>query len=422
MRESFLHFLWRTRRFNAQNLLTTQAQPIEIQVIGEQNTHAGPDFFNSRLRIGDTHWAGNVEMHLSSSEWLSHGHSSDPAYDNVVLHVVLEEDQPILRSNGERIPCLELKGRIPAKLLENYERLEQEQAWIPCEHFFQTVPEIVRLNWLDRLLVERLELKTNATAAALDATNNHWEEAFYRMIARNFGLKVNVEPFDALARSLPLLTLAKHKSSLLQVEALIFGQAGFLDEIQVDDWPKELAREYQHLAHLYNLSPLPVSQWKFLRLRPANFPTVRLAQFAALIHQSVHLFSKILEARNLRELENLFQVQPSPYWKNHFQFHKPSIHREKPLGRDFIHLLVINTIVPFLFHYGKSKELEEPQKRALALLEELPPESNVILEGWTALRVNARNAFQTQALIHLKTRYCDQKRCLECAIGTSILK
>lgn len=422
MRESFLHFLWRTRRFNAQNLLTTQAQPIEIQVIGEQNTHAGPDFFNSRLRIGDTHWAGNVEMHLSSSEWLSHGHSSDPAYDNVVLHVVLEEDQPILRSNGERIPCLELKGRIPAKLLENYERLEQEQAWIPCEHFFQTVPEIVRLNWLDRLLVERLELKTNAIAAALDATNNHWEEAFYRMIARNFGLKVNVEPFDALARSLPLLTLAKHKSSLLQVEALIFGQAGFLDEIQVDDWPKALAREYQHLAHLYNLSPLPVSQWKFLRLRPANFPTVRLAQFAALIHQSVHLFSKILEARNLRELENLFQVQPSPYWKNHFQFHKPSIHREKPLGRDFIHLLVINTIVPFLFHYGKSKELEEPQKRALALLEELPPESNVILEGWTALRVNARNAFQTQALIHLKTRYCDQKRCLECAIGTSILK
>jgi len=422
MRESFLHFLWRTRRFNAQNLLTTQAQPIEIQVIGEQNTHAGPDFFNSRLRIGDTHWAGNVEMHLSSSEWLSHGHSSDPAYDNVVLHVVLEEDQPILRSNGERIPCLELKGRIPAKLLENYERLEQEQAWIPCEHFFQTVPEIVRLNWLDRLLVERLELKTNAIAAALDATNNHWEEAFYRMIARNFGLKVNVEPFDALARSLPLLTLAKHKSSLLQVEALIFGQAGFLDEIQVDDWPKALAREYQHLAHLYNLSPLPVSQWKFLRLRPANFPTVRLAQFAALIHQSVHLFSKILEARNLRELENLFQVQPSPYWKNHFQFHKPSIHREKPLGRDFIHLLVINTIVPFLFHYGKSKDLEEPQKRALALLEELPPESNVILEGWTALRVNARNAFQTQALIHLKTRYCDQKRCLECAIGTSILK
>ena len=422
MRESFLHFLWRTRRFNAQNLLTTQVQSIEIQVLGEQNTNAGPDFFNARLRIGDTNWAGNVEMHLRSSEWHTHGHSNDPAYDNVILHVVMEEDQPILRSNGERIPCLELKGRIPPKLLENYERLEHEQAWIPCEHFFQQVPEIVRLNWLDRLLVERLELKTNAIAEALKATNNHWEEAFYRMIARNFGLKVNMEPFEALARSLPLLTLSKHKSSLLQVEALLFGQAGFLAENQVDDWPKELAREYQHLALKHGLSPLPLNQWKFLRLRPANFPTVRLAQFAALIHQSAHLFSKIMEARNLRELENLFQIQPSLYWKNHFQFNKPSIHRDKPLGRDFIHLLVINTIVPFLFHYGKSKDLEEPQKRALALLEELPPESNVILEGWSILGVNARNAFQTQALIHLKTRYCDQKRCLECAIGTSILK
>lgn len=422
MRESFLHFLWRTRRFNAQNLLTTQVQSIEIQVLGEQNTNAGPDFFNARLRIGDTNWAGNVEMHLRSSEWHTHGHSNDPAYDNVILHVVMEEDQPILRSNGERIPCLELKGRIPPKLLENYERLEHEQAWIPCEHFFQQVPEIVRLNWLDRLLVERLELKTNAIAEALKATNNHWEEAFYRMIARNFGLKVNMEPFEALARSLPLLTLSKHKSSLLQVEALLFGQAGFLAENQVDDWPKELAREYQHLALKHGLSPLSLNQWKFLRLRPANFPTVRLAQFAALIHQSAHLFSKIMEARNLRELENLFQIQPSLYWKNHFQFNKPSIHRDKPLGRDFIHLLVINTIVPFLFHYGKSKDLEEPQKRALALLEELPPESNVILEGWSILGVNARNAFQTQALIHLKTRYCDQKRCLECAIGTSILK
>ncbi|MBC7773881.1 MAG: DUF2851 family protein [Phycisphaerae bacterium] len=422
MRESFLHFLWRTRRFNAQNLLTTENQPIEIQIVGEQNTHAGPDFFNARLRIGDTIWAGNVEMHLQSSEWIVHGHCNDPAYDNVVLHVVLEEDQPILRGNGERIPCLELKDRIPPKILENYERLEHEQAWIPCQHFFRQVPVVIRLNWLDRLLVERLEMKTTAIAEALQATENHWEEAFYRLLARNFGLKVNAEPFEALARSLPLLTLAKHKSSLLQVEALLFGQAGFLQEKLKDEWPIELAREYRHLAHKYGLEPLPKSQWKFLRLRPANFPTVRLAQFAGLIHQSAHLFSKILEANNLREIENLFDVQPSGYWSDHFQFDKPSIKREKTLGRDFVHLVVINTIVPFLFHYGKTKELEAPQKRALALLEELPPESNTILDGWTALSVPARHAFQTQALIHLKTRYCDQKRCLECAVGNAILK
>ena len=422
MRESFLHFLWRSRRFDVQNLRTTELQPIEIQIVGEHNTHAGPDFFNARLRIGETNWAGNVEMHLRSSEWHAHGHSTDPAYDNVVLHVVFEEDQPILRNNGARIPCLELKGRIPPKILENYERLEHEHAWIPCQHFFGQVPEIVRLNWFDRLLVERLELKTAAIADALTMTGNNWEEAFYRLLARNFGLKVNAEPFEAMARSLPLLTLAKHKSSLLQVEALLFGQAGFLQVPYNDDWPNELAREYRHLSHKYGLDPLPVSQWKFLRLRPANFPSVRLAQFAALVYQSSHLFPKILEANNLRELEHLFNVQTSQYWNSHFQFDHASIKQEKKLGRAFVHLLVINTVVPFLFHYGKVKGLDEPQKRALSLLEELPPESNTIVESWNALGVPARHAFQSQALIHLKTRYCDAKRCLECAVGNAILK
>lgn len=423
MHESFLHFLWRWRRFNAQQLLSTEGQPIEILQPGEHNHHAGPDFFNARLRIGDTTWAGNVEIHLRASEWLAHRHSDDRAYDNVVLHVVLEEDQPVLRANGERIACLELRHRIPPKIWETYQRLEHEQAWIPCESFFPNTPDIVRLNWLDRVLVERLEQKTAAVAEMLAATGNHWEEAFYRVLARNFGLKVNAEPFEALARSLRLITLAKHKSSLVQVEALLFGQAGLLDEKFTDAHPLELQREYRHLAHKYALVPLAASQWKFLRLRPANFPTVRIAQFAALVHQSAHLFSKILEANTLRELENLFEVQPGGYWRDHFQFDKPSVRRTKSLGRDFVHLLVINTIVPFLFFYGKEKSREELQKRAIRLLEELPPESNALVDGWTALlRSPARNAYQTQALIHLKTRYCDAKRCLECGVGNAILK
>jgi hypothetical protein len=422
MRESFLHFLWRTRRFEAQNLATTEGQSVEIQHVGEQNSHAGPDFFNARLRIGDTLWAGNVEMHLRASEWRAHGHSSDPAYDNVVLHVVLEEDQPIYRANGERIPCLELRGRVPPRLLENYERLEREQAWIPCAHFFGEVPGVVRLNWLDRLLVERLEMKTAAIAESLAATGNHWEEAFYRALARNFGLKVNAEPFEALARSLPLLTLAKHKSSLLQVEALLLGQAGFLEGKYADAWPQDLAREYRHLAHKYGLVPLSAAQWKFLRLRPANFPTVRLAQFAGLVHQSAHLFSKILETNSLRALENLFEVEPSDYWRTHFKFDKASANRAKPLGRDFVHLVVINTVVPFLFHYGKVKGLEGLQKRALQFLEELAPEANAVVEGWAALGVVARNAYHTQSLLHLKVRYCDARRCLDCAVGNAILK
>ena len=422
MRESFLHFLWRWRRFDAQQLSTTEGQPIEILHPGEWNTHAGPDFFNARLRIGDTTWAGNVEMHLRASEWFAHRHSDDAAYDNVVLHVVLEEDQPIVRPSGERIPCLELKGRIPAKILENYQRLEHERAWIPCQRDFNSIPDIIRLNWLDRLLVERLEQKTAAIAEVLVATGNHWEEAFYRLLARNFGLKVNAEPFEALARSLPLLTLAKHKNDREQVEALLFGQAGMLEESFKDDYPDRLAKEYKFLSHKYGLSPLAAAQWKFLRLRPANFPTVRLAQFAALVHQSAHLFSKILEAKNLRELENLFDIQPGDYWNTHFQFDKPSVKRVKNPGRDFVHLLIINTIAPFLFHYGKTKSQEEYQKRALNLLEELPPESNTIVDGWADLGIRVRHAYQTQALIHLKTRYCDAKRCLECAVGHAILK
>ncbi len=423
MRESFLHFLWRMRRFDAQNLVTTEGHSLEILHPGEHNTHAGPDFFNARVRIAGTLWAGNVEMHLHASEWLAHGHSDDPAYDNVVLHVVLEEDQPILRTNGERIPGLILQGRIPAKLLEIYQRLEHEQAWIPCQYFFTQVPDIVRLNWLDRILIERLEQKTANIAAMLEMTENHWEETFYRLIARNFGLKVNAEPFEALARSLPLILLARHKNNPLQVEALLFGQAGLLEAPFKDEYPNLLAREYRHLRHKYGLMPLTASQWKFLRLRPANFPTVRLAQFAALVHQSAHLFSKTLEAKNVRELEHLFDVrQLNEYWSTHFQFDRPSVKRVKNVGRDFINLLIINTIVPFLFHYGKTKDNENYVQQALRLLEELPAESNVIIGEWARLGVTPRHAYQTQALIHLKTRYCDAKRCMECAIGSSILK
>ncbi len=422
MNENFLHFLWRWRRFNALSLQTTEGNPIEILHPGEWNHHAGPDFFNARLRIGATTWAGNVELHLKASEWLAHGHSSDPAYDNVVLHVVLEEDQAIFRANGERIPCLELKGRIPPKILDNYRRLENERAWIPCQNFFQGTPGILRLNWLDRMLVERLEQKTTAIAQVLDSTGSHWEEAFYRLLARSFGLKVNSEPFETLARSLPLHTVARHKNDLKQVEALVFGQAGMLAKDFQDKHPRALAREYGFLRQKYGLTPMDAGQWKFLRLRPANFPSIRLAQFATLLHQSANLLSQILEARNLRELEHLFALQLDGYWLDHFQFDKPSARRPKNLGRDFVHLIVINTIVPFLFYWGRCKKLPELEKRALLLLEELPAEANAIVQEWEALGLTAKNAYESQAIIHLKTQWCDPKRCLECAIGNAVLK
>ncbi|MBK9338962.1 MAG: DUF2851 family protein [Lewinellaceae bacterium] len=422
MREDFLYFLWRWRRFDARDLRTTDGQAIEILHPGELNAHAGPDFFNARVRIDGTLWAGNVEMHLNASDWLVHRHDTDPAYDNVVLHVVLEEDRPVQRPDGTRLPCLELHRRIPPSLLDKYLRLEHERAWIPCERAYLTIPEIVRINWLDRLLVERLEQKTVAAAQTVTSTGQHWEEAFYRQLARSFGLKINVEPFEALARALPLRLLAKHQNSLFQMEALLFGQAGLLEEALEEEYPRALAKEYRFLRHKYDLTPLSAGHWKFFRLRPAGFPTVRLAQLAALLHRSTLLFSSVLAARNLGEVENLFEAEVSDYWRTHFRFGKTSAPRSKPLGREFVHLLLINTVTPFLFHYGRAKGMPEQQDRALQLLEGLPPESNTVVGGWAALSQTAQNAAQSQALLHLKTHYCDAKRCLECAVGTAILR
>jgi hypothetical protein len=422
MREDFLHFLWRWRRFDAQDLRTTDGQTLEVLHPGELNTHAGPDFFNARIRVNDTLWAGNVEMHLNASDWLAHRHDTDYAYDNVVLHVVLDEDQPVLRTNGTHIPCLELRRRIPPSLLDKYLRLEHERTWIPCERSYSTIPEIVRINWLDRLLVERLEEKTISAAQTVMATGQQWEEAFYRQLARSFGLKINVEPFEALARALPLRLISKHQNSLFQIEALLFGQAGLLEEAFEEDYPKALAKEYRFLRHKYDLTPLPASQWKFFRLRPAGFPTVRIAQLAALLHRSTLLFSDVLAARNIAEVERLFSAEVSSYWRTHFRFDKTAAPRDKPLGREFVHLLLINTVAPFLFHYGRTKGMPEQQDRALQLLEGLPPESNTIVDDWANLGQNAHSAAQSQALLHLKTHYCDARRCLECAIGTAILR
>ncbi len=270
MREDFLHFLWRRRRFDGRELRTTDGQVLEILQPGEPNIHAGPDFQNARIRIGGTLWAGAVEIHLRASDWLAHRHDTDRAYDNVVLHVVLEADQPVRRGSGEILPCLALRGRIPPKMLENYWRLEHEQAWIPCAGFFPEVPGIVRLNWLDRLLVERLEQKTVLVAELLAATDNHWEEAFYRALARSFGLKVNAAPFEALACSLPLGILARHRNSLFQLEALLFGQSGLLAGDFKEEYPKSLAKEYAFLRQKFQLTPLEASN--SCALRPVNFP------------------------------------------------------------------------------------------------------------------------------------------------------
>ena len=283
------------------------------------------------------------------------------------------------------------------------------------------MPKITRILWLDRILVERLEVKLTEMEKSLTINQNNWEETFYQFLARNFGMKINAEPFEQLAKSIPLITLSRHKSNLLKLEALLFGQAGLLEIDFNDNYPKKLQKEYLFLKQKYNLHAINRTSWKLMRLRPANFPTIRIAQFATLIHQSVHLFSKILVAKNVKEIENMFEIKISNYWQTHYVFDKLSIKRNKSFGKNAVHLLIINTIAPFLFLYGKKKGDERYKEKALQLLEELEPEKNTIIDKWKQLGLEANSAYQSQALLHLKNNYCKNKKCMNCAIGNAVL-
>jgi Protein of unknown function (DUF2851) len=421
--EDLLHYAWRHRRFDATNLITTNHQTVEILSIGTHNPYNGPDFFNARLRIGETVWAGNVEMHTRASDWNAHKHSDNEAYNNVILHVVWEEDVVILRKDGLPIPCVELKNRVEPQLVVIYKKLIFNELHIPCQHHFAEVSEITKKMWLQRLLIERIEQKTDKIIPSLESSQENWEATFYSALASNFGTKPNQAAFEAVAKSLPLQILAKHKHNFFQIEALFFGQAGFLEDDFSDIYYKKLQTEYQYLRAKWQLAPVVTkSQWHFRSLRPANFPTVRLAQFAALVDKSIHLFSKIVEATTVQSLENLLKVVPSEFWLTHYTFEKPSKSIQKTLGKDTIQLLIINTIVPFLFLYGKKRGNDDLKDRAIAFLESTPPEKNSIIEAWETLGTSPKSAADTQGLLQLKNTYCDKKRCLECAVGHAILK
>lgn len=421
MREEFLHYVWRLKRFKLTDLKTTEGTPVVLLKVGDHNHHAGPDFTDARIKIGDTIWAGSVEIHLNSSDWHRHGHHLDEAYQNVILHVVLEEDEVIRLENGERLPCLELKQRVSSKLSGSYLKLLHDESWIPCENSILDVSEITTNLWLDRLLVERLEEKTQFITHWLRQNQNDWEETLYHLLAKNFGTKVNAETFEQLARSIPLRIIHKHRNSLLQIEAILFGQAGFLEAEFKDDYPLRLQKEAFFLRKKYGLQPLQKKQWKFMRMRPANFPSLRIAQFASLLFSADHLFSKTLAANHLKELEQLFNLKLSLYWYTHYRFDQLSVRRPKNLGIATIRSLIINTIIPLLFHYGKVRDELKYQDKALRFMEQLKPEQNHIISKWEQLGVKTISAAQTQALLQLKHQYCDKKRCLACAIGHGIL-
>lgn len=421
MTEDLLHHIWKFRLFDHKELVTQTGEPVEVLSPGVYNTDSGPDFFNARIQLAGTEWAGNVEIHINASDWKRHHHHDDKAYDNIILHVVYNDDEIIYRSDGRIIPAISLKERVSLQVLNRYEGLRTSRSRIPCGDQAAMVSAVVREAWLGRLMIERLERKSLAISDKLKQNRNNWSETFYRQLARNFGFKINSEPFELLAASLPAVLLAKHKSSLLQLEALLFGQAGMLEEYFEESYPRQLQNEYAFLRAKYKLTPIPAHLWKLMRLRPSNFPAVRISQFAALVHRSSHLFSKVTEAENAGQLQKLLNVEASEYWNTHYTFEKVSAHRVKRLGSSSVDNIIINTIAPFLFVYGKHINDERYTDKALKLLEETPGEANSIINAWSRIGMPVSNALQTQSLLQLRSEYCDRKRCLQCSIGSKLL-
>jgi hypothetical protein len=419
MKESILHYIWQQKLFKAHDLRTTDGEKLEIIDVGRLNVDAGPDFFNAKIKIGETIWAGNIEIHLSSSDWKKHQHQHDKNYNSVILHVVKIADDIVTRADGDKIPQLELSYSENIEL--NYERLFNEQKWIPCADKIQLVPDIFIQSWKSSLLIERLEQKTASIEKLLADNNQHWEDTFYISLARSYGFNTNGQAFESLAKSLPLSALAKHKDNLIQIEALLFGQSGLLPEHSTDPYILYLKQEYDFLRNKFSLQPMDGSLWKLLRLRPGSFPHIRIAQFASLIHKSSKIFSRIVENPQKESLIDLFKTETSEYWQTHYLFSKESDAKIKRIGIQSIYSILINTVVPLLFCYANSKGNQELKDKAMRLLDEIPAEQNTILRGWKNLGLVVISAHDSQALIQLKRCYCDEKKCLRCRIGHKVL-
>ncbi len=419
MNEYFLQYIWRYNLFNKIEF-TTNNEPIEIISVGQLNTDSGPDFFNAKIKIGTTIWVGNVEIHIKSSDWERHNHQTDNAYNNVVLHVVSDYDKDICDSKDRIIPTVILKYDKEIEL--RYIQLLESKYKIKCESVINKVDAFTISSWQNALTIERLNIKSDIILEKLKQNKYNWEETFYQSVFKYLGMGTNSEPFEMLARSINLNVLAKHKNNLLSIEALLFGQAGFLEEnIIDDDYFNLLKREFKILQAKYSLTPIDKYLWKFMRLHPKNFPNIRIAQASNLINNSTHLFSKIIETQSVTEIAKYFSLATSDYWKTHYVFNKPSEFKVKKIGKSTIDVLIINVVVPFLFVYGKNKNLPEYIDKSIAFLEQIPPEKNSIIKYWESLNIKAKNSFDSQALIQLHNKYCIENRCLNCRIGNKIL-
>jgi len=422
MTERLLQFIWQFQYFNKKELETAAGESIVIVHPGSFNRHQGPDFLEAKIRIAGTLWIGNVELHVKAADWIKHAHHRDPNYENVILHVVWEGDEK--DKSGEDIagmPTLILQDRIFKLLLQQYERWMNSQEFIPCAANINQIPGLIRIAWQERLMMERIERKYKRAGEYLRQNNQHWEETFWIMIARNFGVHVNGDAFEEVAVNVPFVLLSKHRNQVHQLEAILLGQAGLLDDDGGNHYQQLLQKEYRFYAKKYGLQKncMPAL---FLRMRPGTFPTIRLAQLAMLIHSCEKLFDSAREADNVSTLRKLLNVTASEFWHNHYTFDDRSVYRPKTLGTQMADNIIINTIVPILFAYARYRNDDALQQKAYGWLRALPAEKNSIATLFVKAGLDNNTAFDSQSYIELKTFYCDQRRCLDCTIGNALLK
>ena len=421
MQEDFLHFIWQFKKLNLLQLKTADNEAVEIVSVGQNNLNAGPDFFNARLKIGGQLWAGNVEIHVKSSDWYVHNHEMDTAYDNIILHVVWEHDTNVYRKNNTLIPTLELKNFVDKKLLDNYKTLiSNQKKWIKCERHFSEVDDFVLKNWLERLYFERLERKSNSIHDLLISSKNNWEAVLFKLLAKNFGLKVNGDAFYSLSKTIDFSIIRKIQSKPEQLEALFFGQARLLENDFQEAYYLSLVKEYKFLKQKFQLENQHVLPLQFFRLRPPNFPTVRLSQLAMLYYKHHNLFSKVISIQTLNEFYELFDVSTSIYWKTHYTFEKQSKVSSKKLSKRFIDLVLINSILPLKFCYAKHLG-QEVDVEIINIVSEIESEDNSIVKAFNSLKKVSNSALHSQALLQLKTEYCDKNKCLQCSVGNALI-
>ncbi len=421
MKEELLHYVWRTKSFDILGLKGTQQEDIDIQHVGTWNHQAGPDFLNARVRINGIIWAGHIEMHLKSGDWYKHNHDNDPLYENVVLHVVWEEDRPVYRKDGSLLTCLELNQRISNSIKANYKYLQISETWVPCEKIIYKVTEAKKIFWMEKLLAERLEYRTDYFNQVMNMNNQDVERSFYQLLARAFGMKHNQDAMEHLSSLISLELISKYADNPIQLEAMFFGMAGFLVHKENSEWHSLLKKEFEFIQIKHELKPMSLVSWTFGKIRPPAFPTLRIAQFVALLHKHPRLFADFENSENLEEMINLLEFDVSTFWHNNYHFNAASVNELPSMGLGTKHLIVINTVLPFLFYYGMERGKEYLCEKSIRIFNQVPAEENQIIKEWKRLRMPTENAAQTQALLQLKKFYCDNRACLSCAIGSELM-